>query len=536
MAAEFDYIVVGAGSAGCVLAARLSEDAGVRVALVEAGGPDDDPDIRVPLHAARLLGTSMDWGFTTVPQSGLAGREVYWPRGKVVGGSSSVNFQMWVPGHRDDYDPWVAAAGPEWSWDAVRPYFRRSERWAGDQADGHTYGTDGPLWISPPRDPDPSTARFLDACADLGLKEVPGGIGGPDHTGSSLTPLNQSNGARWSAADGYLRPALERGNLKVLTGAQVRRVLLHDGRATGVELAGQTLTARREVILCAGAVGSPHLLMLSGIGDADHLRAAGVTPLVDLSGVGRNLQDHVAVDLVRDAAVPVRLATADTPAHRERYDQHRLGPLTSNMTEAVAFLRADGGSGPPDLELIWAPVAFTEEGPTGAGFTVAVVLLQPDSTGRITLADADPATPPRIDPGYLTEPSDVDRLRAGLRFADRLLRGEALSPLLADQPPLPGSDDELGELVRARAETLFHPVGTCRAGRADDPDAVVDPHLRVRGVAGLRVVDAAVMPRLPRGHTHATTVMIAERAADLIRADAGAPAAADHPPTTREPA
>lgn len=492
MRAEFDYVVVGAGSAGCVLAARLSEDAAAEVALVEAGGPDEAADIRVPLHAAKLFGTAADWGFQTTAQSGLDGRTVYWPRGRVLGGSSSTNFQMWLPGHPADHDAWVAAAGRSWSWDELKPYLDRAER-------GEDPAADGPLRISPPRDPDPSTAVFLEATR---------------HIGGVLTPLNQVRGERWSAADGYLRPALARKNLHVFTGEQVRRVLLDGTRATGVELSGRELVARREVVLCAGAVGSPHLLMLSGIGDPGVLRAADVAALVDLPAVGRDLRDHVAVDLVFDAAVPVRLADADHPAHRELYERERLGPLTSNVTEAVAFLRADGAAGPPDLELIWAPVAFTENGPCGSGFTVAVVLLQPRSTGRITLAGADPL----IDPGYLTEESDVDSLATGVRFADDLMRSTRLRRLITDPPPLP---DDLTALVRARAETMFHPVGTCRMGRLDDPAAVVDPRLRVRGVTGLRVADASVAPGLPRGHTHATAVMIAERAAHLVREDAG---------------
>ncbi|MCC3770844.1 GMC family oxidoreductase [Streptomyces sp. UNOC14_S4] len=521
--AEFDYVIVGAGSAGCALAARLSENPGTRVALVEAGGADTDPAVRIPAAAASLFGTAYDWGYGTVPQAGLGGRAVPWPRGRTLGGSSAVNFLMWVPGHAEDYDAWADASRGLWSWDAVRPFLHRAERWAGAPGTGEVYGTEGPLWISPPRSPDPSTARFLRACGELGLAEITGGLGGPEHTGCALTPLTERDGARWSAADGYLRPAMERGNLEVLTGEPVHRVLLEDGRATGVQLADRTLTARREVVLSAGTVGSAQLLMLSGIGDTEHLRAAGVRPRVHLPGVGRNLQDHVTVDVMMRATGPVPLADADTPANRELYERERRGPLSSNIAEAVAFVRTDGGPGAPDVELIWAPVADSEE-VGGRGLTTAVVLLRPDSRGSITLAGADPALAPSIDPGYLSADGDVRTLMAGVRFAERLFGTESLRGLV-DGPaaPWPGpvADDVLEGVVRERASTLFHPVGTCSMGLPDDEQAVVDPWLRVRGVEGLRVADASVIPRVPRGHTHAHAVMIGERAAELIRGAAG---------------
>ncbi|MFJ9113446.1 GMC family oxidoreductase [Streptomyces sp. NPDC102283] len=516
---HFHYVIVGAGSAGAVLAARLSEDPAVRVALVEAGGPDTDPAFRLPAGSLGLLGGEHDWGYGTVPQPGIAGRTVPWPRGKVLGGSSSLNFQMWIPGCATDYDAWADTAGPSWSWNAVEPYFRRAEHWAGPPEDGTTYGRGGPLWISPPRDPDPTTAHFLEACAELGLGPVPGGLGGPDHRGSTTTPLNQRDGARWSTADGYLRPALDRPNLTVITGEQVHRILIEDGRAHGVQLAAGPLYARREVVLSAGAIGSPHLLLLSGIGDRDDLLAADVEPRVHLPGVGRNLHDHIALDLVMSATSPVRLAGSATPEAQRQFDQDRTGPLTSNIAEAVGLFRSDGRPGPPDLEVIWAPVAFQEGGP-GHGLTIAVILLQPRSRGRITLAAPDPALPPLIDPGYLSAEEDLHTLAAGARFAERLFDTEALRPLVdgAMAPWTHGmSDTTLLEHIRENADTLFHPVGTCRMGHPDDGTAVVDPTLKVHGVPGLRVVDASVIPHITRGHTHAPAVMLGERAAQLIR-------------------
>ncbi|MEU0162738.1 GMC family oxidoreductase N-terminal domain-containing protein [Streptomyces sp. NPDC006261] len=530
----FDYVIVGAGSAGSVLAARLTEDPDVRVALIEAGGPDSDPTVRIPSASLALLGTDLDWGYRTVPQPGLGDRTVDWPRGKVLGGSSSVNFQMWIPGSAEDYDAWGSVAGPTWSWRAVRPYLRRAERWAGPGAEGTTYGGDGPLWISPPRDPDPTTPHFLCACAELGLGPLPGGLGGPHLHGSALTPLNQRDGVRWSSADGYLRPALERSNLTVFTGEQARRIVLENGRARGVELSARRLSARREVILSAGAIGSPHLLMLSGIGDGRDLAAAGVEPRVHLPGVGRNLHDHATVDVIRHAVTPVRLAHSDTPEAAKRYEEDRLGPLTSNIAEAVGFFRSDvgdgdggthgsdglnGSGGPPDLEVIWAPIAFQGES-LADGLTIGVVLLQPESRGEVTLQGPDPETPPLIDPGYLSAEADLHRLAAGVRFAERLFATDALRPLAggAMAPWTDGLGEEaLHQHIRDHAGTLFHPVGTCRMGLADDLDAVVDPELRVRQVQSLRVVDASVMPRIIGGHTHAPAVMLAERAADLIR-------------------
>jgi choline dehydrogenase len=523
-----DYVIVGAGPAGCVLANRLSADPGCRVALLEAGGPDRAREIRIPAAFTKLLQTTYDWNYRTTKQRQLAGRELYWPRGKTLGGSSSIHGQAWTRGHRVDYDGWAESC-PGWSYE-VLPYFERAEHRVGSNVGG-AYGTSGPQFISELRDPNPSTFAFLAACAELGMRRL-GELNEPDNTGFSLTPVTQRRGMRHSAADAYLRPAMRRPNLTVLTRAHVQRILFDGARATGVEYrdaAGgtQQVTVSGEVILSGGAVNSPQLLMLSGIGDPEQLRAVGVKPRHELVGVGANLQDHLACGVVVHCPKPVTLFAAGSRTQLARYLLARRGMLTSSINEAVAFVRSDPALAAPDVELVWLPVPVLGEGltpPPAHGVTLAVELLQPESHGDIRLASPDPAEPPLIDPGCLTAESDLRGLVAGIRIAERVCDTAALYPYIgAPMAPWPGKvdDAQLVTVIRATAQTAFHPVGTCRMGT--DDAAVVDSELRVRGQDGLRVVDASVMPRIIRGHTHAPTVMIAERAADLIRGMAGTP-------------
>ncbi|HEY5879427.1 MAG TPA: GMC family oxidoreductase N-terminal domain-containing protein, partial [Nakamurella sp.] len=432
--------------------------------------------------------------------------------------------QAWTRGHRLDYEGWAESC-PGWSYEEVLPYFRRAEHRVGSNVGG-VYGTSGPQVISELRDPNPTTLAFLAGCAELGLRRLDE-LNEPDNTGFSPTAVTQRRGLRHSAADAYLRPARRRRNLTVLTGAHAQRILLDGARATGVEYRDaacvtQQVTATREVILCAGSINSPQLLMLSGIGDADQLRDAGVEPRHDLVGVGANLQDHLACAVIVHCPKPITLFGADSPAQLARFLLARRGMLTSSVNEAVAFIRSDPALAAPDLELVWLPVPVLGEGltpPPGHGLTMGVELLQPDSHGEVRLASANPGEPPIINPGYLTVESDLHGLVAGLRIAERLCDTVALSPYIgAPMAPWPGTVDDakLATYVREHAQTAYHPVGTCRMG--SDDAAVVDCQLRVRGLDGLRVVDASVMPRITRGHTHAPTVMIAERAADLIRA------------------
>jgi len=525
-----DYVVVGAGSAGAALAARLSEDPRISVLLLEAGGPDKALELHVPAAFSRLFRGPYDWNYDTVPQPQLEGRTVYWPRGKTLGGSSSLNAMMWIRGFAADYDEWAEVAGDRWGWDALVPYFRRVERTA-DPADP-TQGTDGPQAVAHQRDPRPHTAAFLAAARQAGHEVTPPNL--PAKQGFSQTMVTQHRGARASTADAYLRPARRRRNLRVVTNAHVRRLTFDGARATGayVDIAGITrkVTATREVILAGGAINTPQLLMLSGIGPADHLAEHGIPVRVDAPGVGSNLQDHLVAGLAPGAHGGT-LYGAERRAELVRYLAGRRGMLSSNVAEGYGFVRtdvADRSGTPadlPDIEIIFAAAPYVGEGlvPLPAeGLTVGAILLRPHSRGTIRLASADPHAHPLIDPAYLSDADglDLETMRAGLRACLELLRTPALRAVTngwvqpADADRL--SDEELVEVsIRRYAHTLYHPVGTARMGT--DPESVVDPELRVRGVEGLRVADASVIPSLIRGHTNAPAIVIGEVAADLLR-------------------
>ncbi len=530
-----DYIVVGAGSAGAAVAARLSEDPTVSVLLLEAGAVDRALELHVPAAFSKLFRGAYDWNYDTVPQAELDGRRIYWPRGKTLGGSSSLNAMMWIRGFAADYDEWAETAGDRWSWESLVPFFRRVER-TDDPADP-TQGDAGAQPVEHQRDPRPHTAAFLAAARELGHPVTPANL--PDHQGFSQTRVTQRRGARASTADAYLRPALRRRGLRVVTGALVHRVLFRtdDGtpRATGVEWeAGgirRVARARREVVLCGGAINTPQLLMLSGIGPADHLRDHGIDVRVDSPGVGENLQDHLVAGLA-PAARGGTLYGAERVGELGRYLARRRGMLTSNVAEAYGFIRTDRAdaagapAGLPDIEIIFAAAPYVGEGLVplpGEGITVGAILLRPRSRGTIRLASADPSAAALIDPRYLTDPEGIDEqtLRAGLLECERLLSTTALRAVTTGgwvQPEggermTPAERIELS--LRRYSHTLYHPVGTARMG--EDAASVVDPELRVRGVAGLRVADASVMPTVIRGHTNAPAIVIGEVAADLLR-------------------
>lgn len=523
----FDVVVVGAGSAGAPLAARLSESGRLSVLLLEAGGPDKGTNLRVPAAFSRLFRSAFDWDYQTTPQESLGGRSVYWPRGKVLGGSSSLNAMMWVRGFAADYDEWAQLAGPDWSWEALRPYFLKVERTVASSDSDH--GTEGVVPVEPQRDPRAHTAAFL-----RGVREA----GFPIEAANSLTPqgftqtmVSQHRGARSSTATAYLRPARKRPNLTIRTDAHATRVLIDAGRATGVEYrhdgALRIAQARREVVLCGGAVNTPQLLMLSGIGPAEELRRNGIDVVVDSPDVGRNLRDH----LIGGHIVEVEddtLRDATTARQAVDYLTRRRGMLTSNVAEAYGFVRSEPELELPDLEILFAPVAYVGEGlvpPPCHGITVGAVLLRPRSTGTVTLRSADPLEKPDIDPRYLTDVDGADRrvLLAGMEVCERILATPSMRAVTDGTYVIPEGAATLDPHERAEriidgyAHTLYHPTSTVRMG--SDEGSVVDPELRVRGVAGLRVADASVFPQIIRGHTNAPSIVVGEKAATLVLAE-----------------
>jgi choline dehydrogenase len=523
----YDVIIVGAGSAGCVLASRLSESPSIRVLLLEAGPADTKQEVRIPAAFAKLFRSELDWAYQTEPEACTANRARYWPRGRVLGGSSSLNAMMYVRGHRSDYDQWRQLGNMGWGYDDVLPYFVKSEGFAGSHGATGFHGSSGPLLVNDQRSPSPLAHTFVAAGRELGLLIRPD-MNGAEQDGIGLTHVTQHNGRRWSAADAFLRPAMRRPNLTVETNCHVHRITFDGSRATGVTYARagtiQTVTANREIVLSAGAIGSPQLLMLSGIGAPDVLKQLGIDVVVASPGVGQNLQDHLATAATFHCREPVTLAGAESLANLARYLLLGRGALTSNIGEALAFVRTRDGLAAPDIELIFAPAFFMEHGaanPPGHGFTIATILMRPESRGTIVLRSADPVAAPVIRPNYLASHNDATTLIAGLRYARRLATATAFDPYRGDEV-WPGigvqSDGDLETYIRSRSETLYHPVGTCKMGR--DPLAVVDDRLKVRGVTGLRVADASIMPTIIGGHTHAPAVMIGEKAAAMLVEDA----------------
>ncbi|QTD96013.1 GMC family oxidoreductase [Streptomyces cyanogenus] len=511
----YDYIIVGAGSAGCVLAARLSEDPDVRVLLIEAGPADDAQEIHVPAAFAKLFRTKYDWDYLSEPEPGLEGRRRYLPRGRMLGGSSSMNAMIYIRGNRRDYDSWAAAGADGWAWNDVLPYFLRSENHHAGASAWH--GAGGPLPVNPGRSRNPLVDAFLAAAQEAGHPFNPD-FNGPEQDGVGYYELTQHDGLRCSTAVAYLRPAIERPNLSVLTGVQCTRVLLDGERAVGVEVdrdgATQELRCEREVVLSAGAYNSPQLLMLSGIGVADELAALGITPKVNLP-VGENLQDHphLAVVHLTDAE---SLLTAETPENLRLLETEGRGPLTSNAGEGGGFFRTADGLDAPDVQIHAVPAMFHQEGlgaATDHAFHIGAVLLAPTSRGKVTLRSTLPSAKPRILHNYLSTAEDRATAVRALRLVMEIVGQPALSKYRRADFLTPQSDSDADLLAYARRElqTLYHPTSTCAIG------PVVDPELRVHGVVGLRVVDASVMPTVVRGNTNAPTIMIAERAADLIR-------------------
>ncbi|HXW46740.1 MAG TPA: GMC family oxidoreductase N-terminal domain-containing protein [Streptosporangiaceae bacterium] len=526
----YDYIIVGAGSAGCVLASRLSENPDARVLLLEAGPPDTAAEIHIPAAVNLLFKSAYDWDYQTTPQDRVGGRSIYWPRGRVLGGSSSINAMIYIRGSRYDYDTWRDDYGCEgWGYTDLLPYFLRAE--CNSRGASAYHGASGPLSVQDLRYKSDLTGAFISAARACG-QPANDDFNGPTQDGVGYYQVTQRGGRRWSAADAYLHPAMDRQNLTVQTDALVTGVIIEAGRAVGVRYlrrgVEETARAEAEVIVSSGAIGSPQLLMLSGIGPAAQLREHGIPVLAENAGVGGNLSDHPVVTAMWSAPKSRSLWEVAGPRNLARWQMTHTGPMTTNIAEAGGFVRTDPALPAPDIQWHVLPVPFVNGGladPASRALSVLVTLVSVSSRGRIRLRSADPRHKPAIDPSYLSDSSDIDPLVRGVTMAREFAAAKPLAriarPELAPGPAL-RTDAEVREWIRGDLGTLYHPVGTCAMGgdgrvAASKLNSVVDTALRVRGVEGLRVVDASVMPTVPRGNTNAPTIAIAERAADLIQ-------------------
>jgi choline dehydrogenase-like flavoprotein len=512
----YDYVIVGAGSAGCVLAARLSEDPDVSVLLLEAGPPDVNQNIHVPLGYLKLARTEVDWDYDSAPEPNCNGRRIGLPRGKVFGGSSSTNAMVYIRGNRRDYDDWGL---PGWAWDDLFPYFLKAED--NERGASEWHGVGGPLPVSDQRSGNAITPAFVEAGVEAGLARNDD-FNGAEQDGVGMYQVTQRGGMRASASVAYLHPAMERPNLTVMPYMHVNRVLFEGTRAVGVEATQlgqpQELRAERETILCGGAYNSPQLLMLSGVGPAEHLTRSEIEVLLDQPAVGENLSDHAAAYGVWTTSEPESLLLAREPAALEEFMASQSGPFASNLAEAGGFARVEAGAEAPDIQFHAAALHIVDEGLGDTdehGVWVSPCLLTPESRGSVRLASNDPTAKPIVRNEFYAAESDMQRMSEGLRLMQEICAQPALRPYCAEPFTVPDGDSD--EDLRAHAArttfAIYHPVGTCATG------SVVDTDLRVQGLEGLRVIDASVMPTVPRGNTNAPTIAIAERAADLIKGE-----------------
>ncbi|MGH3474338.1 MAG: GMC family oxidoreductase [Aeromicrobium sp.] len=518
---HFDYVVIGSGSAGGVIAARLTEDPSVSVLLLEAGPEDDDDMIHLPAGFSALFKTKWDWGYQTTPQKQLGGRRADWPRMKALGGCTSMNAMIYIRGNRADYDEWRDAYGAGgWGYDDVLPYFIKAE--GNTRLGGPYHGTDGPLHVEDRRYSHELTHAFVDSAVATGLKPTDD-FNGAEQEGAGLYQVTCKKGRRWSVADAYIHPNRSRPNFTVRTEAFVQRIEMDGNRATGVTYrrggVSETVTADAEVILSAGAIGSPQILMLSGIGPRSHLREMGIDVRVDSPGVGQNLQDHPVTPALFYTQGASDLAEFLTMGNMVKAQKAGRGPLTSNVGEAGAFFRSNDELDVPDLQFHMAPTLFYDNGLHEAvrhGVTIATTLVRVQSRGHIRLRSADPTWHPEIEPGYFDDGVDLDAMVAGHRRIFDVINQGPLARFI-DEPWIPesSSDEHILAGIARLAQTLYHPVSTCAMGTIEG--SVVGPDLRVHGVENLRVADASVMPAVPRGNTNAPTIMVGEKAADLIK-------------------
>ena len=517
-----DYVILGAGSAGCVLAHRMSEDPTVSVVLIEAGDADRAWNLHIPAAFSRLFKSQYDWAYFTEPQRHLNQRQLYVPRGKVLGGSSSINAMIYTRGSPYDYDLWRDLGNPGWGYADVLPYFKKAENHEAGVSSYH--GVGGPLNVASLRELNPLTRAFVDAGMELGLAQN-NDFSGAQQEGVGFHQVTQKGGQRCSSADAYLKPIRTRPNLTIYTRTYATRLIIERGRVTGVECLRdglrQQIAAEREVILSCGAIGSPQLLLLSGIGAADDLKALGIEPVHDLPGVGQNLQDHLGSVLTYRCIQPVSLVNAERIGSILRYALFRQGPLTSNVSEAGAFVSTEPSLPAPDLQIGFVPAYAQNRGfsrPVGHFFSIGCTFLRPLSRGYIGLHSDDASAPPLIQPEFLSTQADIAPMVAGIKLCRKLSQASPFDPFRGEEVD-PGadvqSDEAIVEYLRAFSMTVDHPVGTCKMG--SDPLAVVDANLRVRGIEGLRVVDASIMPTVVSGNTNAPVIMIAEKAADMIR-------------------